>query len=203
MSAGLYEIGTVARELGVAPSTLRTWERRYRLVVPHRGPSGQRLYDREQLRQLRVVIEQLRRGARAGAAHRSATLPSSLEAEHHELEAGPHAPARARAAVDVFAADLDDRRLAFFLRLVASELVTNAVVHGGGREAIDLDLELDEAGATVRVHSRGRRFSLKGLRERRRDSGRGLEIIEALADSWTIDTGPLGTTISAHLTSPS
>src|SRR6476469_2538626 len=65
MTAGLQEIGAVARELGVAPSTLRTWERRYRLVVPHRGDHGQRLYDSDQVLPLHRVLAQLRRGARS------------------------------------------------------------------------------------------------------------------------------------------
>jgi hypothetical protein len=37
------------------------------------------------------------------------------------------------------------------------------------------------------------------LRRRRREGGRGLDIVDALADAWSIDTGPLGTTITIRL----
>ena len=83
------EIGAVARELGVAPSTLRSWERRYRLVVPRRGPNGQRLYDVEQVAVLRQILAQVHRGVRAGAAHVAANAPA-------QLGVAPRAP-RARA----------------------------------------------------------------------------------------------------------
>src|SRR6476469_9017610 len=99
MTAGLQEIGAVARELGVAPSTLRTWERRYRLVVPHRGDHGQRLYDSEQIVTLRRVLAQLRRGARARAAHDLAVLPSPLRVDRTRLEPDADAPGLARRAI--------------------------------------------------------------------------------------------------------
>ena len=39
-----YRIGAVARLTGVAPDTLRVWERRHGAVVPFRSPKGSRLY---------------------------------------------------------------------------------------------------------------------------------------------------------------
>jgi DNA-binding transcriptional MerR regulator len=191
----------VARELGVSPSTLRTWERRYRLIVPHRGPGGERLYDSAQLEQLRGINQERRRGARAGAAHRSATLPGETQVARIALDPGLDAPSRARHAVDRLMSDFDDRKLVFFLRLITSELVTYAVVHGRGHSPIRVELERSPTAAGVRVHS-DRPFSLKALRDRKRDTGRGLEIVEALADDWTIESGPLGTTIGAHLNAP-
>jgi transposase-like protein/anti-sigma regulatory factor (Ser/Thr protein kinase) len=193
------EIGAVARELGVAPSTLRTWERRYRLIVPRRGPGGQRLYDAEQIQALRAVLAQVKLGARAGAAHHSAALLGPVRSVHLELEPDVRAPGHARRAVDEVLAGLDDRRFAFFLRLIASELVSNAVLHAGGREPVVVDLELFTREARLRVQSRGARFSLKSLRRQRADAGRGLEIIEALAEAWTIEAGPLGPTVTAQL----
>jgi DNA-binding transcriptional MerR regulator len=77
-SAGLLGIGAVARELGVAPSTLRTWERRYHLVVPHRGGRGQRLYDPDQVIVLRRILALVRRGTRASAAHDLALIPRPI-----------------------------------------------------------------------------------------------------------------------------
>jgi anti-sigma regulatory factor (Ser/Thr protein kinase) len=167
--------------------------------VPRRGSSGQRLYDAEQVQALRAVLAQVQLGARAGAAHHSAAVLGPVRSVHLELEADVRAPGRARRAVDELLAGLDDRRFAFFLRLVASELVSNAVVHAGGREPVDVDVELFAREARVRVQSRGARFSLKSLRRKRADAARGLEIIEALAESWTIEAGPFGTTVTAQL----
>ena len=40
---------------------------------------------------------------------------------------------------------------------------------------------------------------MKNLRTRRPNGGRGLEIVDALADSWSIVSGPRGTTVSVRL----
>jgi DNA-binding transcriptional MerR regulator len=56
----LYPIREVSRLTGVNPITLRAWERRYGMLVPHRTPSGHRLYsmaDIERVRQVTVWIE--------------------------------------------------------------------------------------------------------------------------------------------------
>jgi anti-sigma regulatory factor (Ser/Thr protein kinase) len=82
---------------------------------------------------------------------------------------------------------------------VTSELVSNAVVHAEARDPIVVDLELRDPGARVRVQNRGSRFSLRSLRRQRHAAGRGLEIVEALVESWTIDTGPLGTAVTVEL----
>ena len=66
----LYGIGAVAKMVGVAQQTLRTWEDRYGQVVPERTPGGQRLYSRDQVDQLRFVVQAMARGAQAADAHR-------------------------------------------------------------------------------------------------------------------------------------
>ena len=197
-ATGLQEIGAVARELGVAPSTLRTWERRYHLVVPHRGEHGQRLYDTEQIVTLRRVLAQLRRGARARAAHDLATVPTPLRVAEGRFEPALGAPGRARRLVDDLLGEADTR-FAFYLRLVASELVKNAVLYGSDREPIRLEAKLYRDWAELRVQNGGGRFSMRKLRTRRREGGRGLEIVDALSDAWSIETGPLGTKITVRL----
>jgi DNA-binding transcriptional MerR regulator len=199
MSAGLVEIGTVARELGVAPSTLRTWERRYRIVTPHRGEHGERLYDSDQILILRRVLTQVRRGVRARAAHNLAGSPRPTRTSRVRLAPSPEAPRHARRAVDELLDECEQPHFAFQLRLVVSELVKNAVVYGSDTEPIRLDLELFEHAAELRVQNAGRRLSMKSLRTRRRDGGRGLEIVDALAESWAIDTGPFGTKVTVRL----
>ena len=155
MTAGLQEIGAVARELGVAPSTLRTWERRYRLVVPHRGDHGQRLYDSDQIVTLRRVLAQLRRGARARAAHDLAVIPKATRVARVRFEPTPGAPALARRAIDELLGDDGDTRFGFYLRLVASELVKNAVLYGSDREAIRMETKLFPDWAELRVQNGG------------------------------------------------
>lgn len=196
---GFLEIGRVAGELGVSPSTLRSWERRYHLGVPHRGARGQRLYDADQVRLLRLVRSQILRGARAGAAHKAVSRPDAVLSRHLELAPTLAAPGRARRAADAIAESAGDGRFGFFLRLVTSELVNNAVVHGRSDEPIRLDLELFEGWVEIRVHNAGRRLTLRSLRRKRVTSGRGLDIVDALADAWSIDSGPFGTTVAVRL----
>jgi hypothetical protein len=51
----------------------------------------------------------------------------------------------------------------------------------------------------IRVHNAGRRLTLRSLRRKRVTSGRGLDIVDALADAWSIDSGPFGTTVAVRL----
>jgi DNA-binding transcriptional MerR regulator len=66
----VFSISGVARMLGVPVATLRTWEDRYRLVVPDRNASGHRLYTRDQVEQLRFVRARMAEGLTAADAHR-------------------------------------------------------------------------------------------------------------------------------------
>jgi DNA-binding transcriptional MerR regulator len=66
----LFSIGAVARMLDLSAATIRTWETRYRLVIPERSAGGQRLYSREQVDQLRFVRDRLDEGRKPAEAHR-------------------------------------------------------------------------------------------------------------------------------------
>lgn len=66
----LFSIGAVSRMLDLSAATIRTWETRYALIVPHRSGGGQRLYSRDQVDQLRFVKLQIEEGRRPGEAHR-------------------------------------------------------------------------------------------------------------------------------------
>jgi DNA-binding transcriptional MerR regulator len=195
---GFLEIGAVARELGVAPSTLRTWENRYHVIVPHRGDQGQRLYDEEQVVTLRRVLAQIRRGVRARTAHEAAVSPSPLRAYRGRLEPSLDAALQARHLVDALLDDAVNTRFAFHLRLVVSELVNNAVLYGSKSQPIRIAMTLFQDYADVEVQNGGLRLTLKVLRARRQD-GHGLDIVDALADAWSIDTGPLGTKVTVRL----
>jgi anti-sigma regulatory factor (Ser/Thr protein kinase) len=99
----------------------------------------------------------------------------------------PHAASRARDAADRVAADLP-AELRSRLRLVVSELVTNAVRHGEG--AIELRLWRD--GTTVRgeVVDEGGGFEHEVRREGWDEvGGRGLGIVERMTRRWGIREG--------------
>ena len=62
LAQGYLPIREVARTTGVNPVTLRAWERRYGLVVPHRTTKGHRLYAPEQVQRIQQVLTWLKRG---------------------------------------------------------------------------------------------------------------------------------------------
>lgn len=62
LAEGWLPIREVSRRTGVNPVTLRAWERRYGLVVPHRTPKGHRLYSLEHLQRIEAVLTWLNRG---------------------------------------------------------------------------------------------------------------------------------------------
>jgi DNA-binding transcriptional MerR regulator len=67
---GVYSIGAVVKMLGIPAQTLRSWEDRYHQIVPERSAGGQRLYSRDQVDQLRFILEELDRGMQPAVAHR-------------------------------------------------------------------------------------------------------------------------------------
>ncbi|MCB9882857.1 MAG: MerR family DNA-binding transcriptional regulator [Planctomycetes bacterium] len=66
MTDKLYSIGELAERTGIAPETIRVWERRYGLPVPVRLPSGHRRYGAAELRLVRKVAEAMSHGHRPG-----------------------------------------------------------------------------------------------------------------------------------------
>jgi anti-sigma regulatory factor (Ser/Thr protein kinase) len=92
-----------------------------------------------------------------------------------------------RWVAETFAAELDilQQQKA---RLLVSELVTNAVIHGRGR--IELRARLDQDRLLVRVIDEGPGFTT-ALRERDLDTpgGDGLRIVDAEASRWGIREG--------------
>src|SRR5947209_17079899 len=94
------------------------------------------------------------------------------------------APADARAALhglDPSAALIGDAML------LASELVTNAVQHGGcsGEDRITLDVELFRGGVRIEVsHPLRPGTAPRPTSAEDHFSGMGLRVVEALADRW-------------------
>jgi DNA-binding transcriptional MerR regulator len=59
----MYTIAQMAAQLGVSVPTIRSWERRYGLVIPTRTTGGHRRYTDDDLDRLRVFAEVARRQA--------------------------------------------------------------------------------------------------------------------------------------------
>ena len=105
-----------------------------------------------------------------------------------DLPADQDAPGRARVAVDELGEQLDP---ALFqdLRLIVSELVTNAVIHGpAGR--VSLQLEIDPP-ATIRgeVTDDGHGTPAIRARDETKPGGMGLRILDSLAVEWGVHEG--------------
>ena len=68
MGQARYTVKQVADLTGVAPATLRAWERRYAVVAPQRSSSRYRLYDQADVRRLTRMAELVREGSPASLA---------------------------------------------------------------------------------------------------------------------------------------
>jgi DNA-binding transcriptional MerR regulator len=181
--AGVFTIGSASRLLRVPVATIRTWERRYNLIVPARSAGGQRLYTRGQLEQLRFIAERVAGGMRPGEAHRLLrTDDDDVRTLRLELTAAAPAAGEARHAVDRLAAGLPDD-LRFRLRLLVSELVANSVRHGR-TETVRIAARLAGDLVHVDVSDNGSGFDWEKPRSRDGDGGRGLPLVAALADRW-------------------
>jgi methanogenic corrinoid protein MtbC1 len=64
---GLYTVTAVSRLTGVAPDTLRAWERRHGVVAPVRSQSGRRMYRGDDVRRLRLLADAVRSGHAIGS----------------------------------------------------------------------------------------------------------------------------------------
>jgi len=118
---GIYSIGALARMLDVSPTTLRSWEVRYGVVVPQRSAGAQRLYSRDHLDQLRFVCRQMVLGLSAADAHRS--LAEQLAGGVTSFTADGAEPAERRILLverDPYAADLAE----YFLRTEGYDVLT-------------------------------------------------------------------------------
>jgi anti-sigma regulatory factor (Ser/Thr protein kinase) len=104
------------------------------------------------------------------------------------LSPSPEAPARARARVtEALRGELDPEQLAT-ARLLVSELVTNAVVHGQG--TVELRAELNDDRLRVEVIDQGGGLEAE-VREQDFDEvgGQGLRIVDAEASRWGVHEG--------------
>jgi anti-sigma regulatory factor (Ser/Thr protein kinase) len=103
------------------------------------------------------------------------------------LGGGRDAPARARTALEGLEGSLADLRQP--VRLLVSELVTNAVKHGGSGPSGTVELTLDCSPALVHVEvaDQGPGFEPRsGHRIDPLEDGFGLALVDQLADRWGV-----------------
>lgn len=136
-----------------------------------------------------------RRKLRSGL-RRTSDAPSRSPRDHlgvstafeRELPRSPEAPGLARRSLSGwYLAELEHGEL-HTAKLLASELVTNAVLHGRGR--IMLKADLDDDRLLVEVTDEGPGFEHE-LRPRRFEElrGRGLAIVDAESSRWGLHNG--------------
>ena len=78
----MYTIKQASRITGVSEASLRAWERRYGVVVPHRNESGYRVYDEEALAAVSTMRRLVNDGwspAEAADAVRRGAVPAALD----------------------------------------------------------------------------------------------------------------------------
>jgi anti-sigma regulatory factor (Ser/Thr protein kinase) len=109
------------------------------------------------------------------------------------LQARPDSPAFARALVRAALADHSDEFI-HRAELITSELVTNAVIHA--EPPIELRIAVDSGRVTVAVldSSEGQPV-VRHPGERASHHGRGLLIVDDLADVWGVDKTDKGKTV--------
>lgn len=100
------------------------------------------------------------------------------------LPSSPSAPAQARRALGDLH-DLLPRGRLDDLAIIVSELVTNSVLHGRTRRRDPIHLLVRVAGGRIRVEVTDRGHGFDGAEgDPPRNGGRGLAIVEHLADRW-------------------
>jgi len=102
----------------------------------------------------------------------------------------------ARAHIRNVVSDLT-RDLADSAQLVATELLTNALLHGGGRAT--LRVTATEAGVRIAVHDFERRSPIVAVASDTSMTGRGLRLVAALSARWGVTAQQEGKEVWAEL----
>jgi anti-sigma regulatory factor (Ser/Thr protein kinase) len=111
-----------------------------------------------------------------------------------ELAGGPYAVTAARLALADLEAQLD-ASVAFDVRLLVSELVTNSVQHASvsAEDSIVLVVSINDVSVRVTVSDDGPGFEPPSSPPPDdADAGWGLFLVEQLADSWGVGDGGKG-----------
>ena len=119
------------------------------------------------------------------------------------IPSNPQAPGRARRAIERLCGSLDST-VVEQLKLLATELVTNSCRHAAAKgDPIGLVLDIDDGLVRLSVTDTGPGFDVpSGKLDPEGESGRGLFIVDALADRWGVDDAG-GTRVWLELATPS
>ena len=107
-----------------------------------------------------------------------------------KLPGAPLAPAAARSVVEGLVDHVPGSMIET-ARLLISELVTNAVLHGGARSGGDVEVRIIAKAERVRVEvcDAGRGFAATHPKlDPGRIGGWGLYLVDQLADRWGVET---------------
>ncbi|NAZ88206.1 SpoIIE family protein phosphatase, partial [Kineococcus indalonis] len=157
-----------------------------------------------------ITCEQLADRITAGIPHRldddAAMLvleyrgpTAQLEEAWLPLPGDVRAVAQARAFLRTALSAWDADALLDEAELVLSELVTNALVHTDAPGAVLLRYDRGARRLTVNVHDRSTRHPLERHAGPEALGGRGLGIVQAVADSWGVSVAGDGKTVWAEL----
>ena len=107
-----------------------------------------------------------------------------------ELPPEPESPTRARRFARAQLADALPSDAVESVALLVTELVTNAVVHA----RTPLRVVVEPASDSVRIEVEDGSLREPVLRDRRVDeiSGRGLQLVDVIADEWGVETTETG-----------
>jgi anti-sigma regulatory factor (Ser/Thr protein kinase) len=112
----------------------------------------------------------------------TATATATEQRAAYKLAPDVHAPRTARRIAARYARRLD-KGVADTVKLIVSELVTNAVTATYGMQSVELILAIRERDVYIAVADRA-----AGVPQQRAphldDSGRGMMIVAALSDEW-------------------
>jgi sigma-B regulation protein RsbU (phosphoserine phosphatase) len=126
-------------------------------------------------------------------------VPASfVRAAQFDVGGGAEAIGRAREALTGFIGDLVAPERLYDLQLLVSEVVTNAVRHGGARQGEHVDFRIaltqDQVRLEVRDPGPGFHDVTPELPETDRGGGYGLYLVDLFADAWGV-SGVEGTCV--------
>ena len=125
---------------------------------------------------------------------------TALDAASAALAADPRSAAAARRFVTKVLEGWDHRELLDSVTLLVSEVVTNAVVHAG----TELEVSVKLLAEAVRIEVTDRSETLPEPRQAADGdtSGRGMALVEILADAWGVEPLPVGKTVWFEMPRP-
>ncbi len=101
------------------------------------------------------------------------------------LEAEPRSPGRARRFVELAIGESEEEKTLDILKLLTSEVVTNAILHSGSN--IELTLEKVNSSIRVEVTDGTKIFPERLPYDPEAIHGRGLPLLDCLAVRWGVD----------------